>query len=80
MTAPEKLYTSHEVADFFRVHVTTVREWVKAGKISAIRTPGSNRMRFAESEVRRLAGAFADGTSRSDAWDRTGYRPHGGDA
>jgi excisionase family DNA binding protein len=79
VSTPEKLYTSHEVADLFRVHVTTVREWVKGGKIAVIRTPGSNRMRFTESEVRRLAGDFADGSAKSDAWERTGYRPNGGD-
>jgi len=79
VTLGEKLYTSHEVAEMFGVHVTTVREWVKNGRVTAIRLAGTSRMRFSEAEVRRLAGDFADGTVKSDAWERTGYRPDGGD-
>lgn len=75
----EKLYTPKEVADLFSVSVYTVREWVKKGKMNAIRLPNGKHIRFTETEVRRLAGAFADGTAKSDAWERTGYRPDGGD-
>lgn len=60
MTAPappERLLTPAEVAFAFRVDPKTVTRWAKAGKLSAIRTPGGHR-RYRESEVRRLlAGA-----------------------
>lgn len=45
------------VAAAFAVSVTTVRAWEKAGKLTAIRTPGGQR-RFLRAEVDALlAGA-----------------------
>lgn len=61
MTAPahpllrehDPLLTPGEVAALFRVDPKTVARWVKAGRISAIRTPGGHN-RFRESEVRAV--------------------------
>lgn len=33
----EKFYTCEEVADMYRVKVTTVWDWVRSGKIKAVR-------------------------------------------
>lgn len=49
-----------EVAEAFGVTRATVRNWERAGKIRAIRTPGNQR-RFAEADVEALL-------SRSDDW------------
>lgn len=52
------LLTPAEVADMFRVDPKTVSRWAKAGRISAVRTPGGHR-RFREAEVLALLGAPA---------------------
>lgn len=56
MIVQEPLLTPGEVAALFRVDPKTVTRWVKAGKLSAIRTPGGHR-RYRESEVRVLLEA-----------------------
>lgn len=43
----------------FRVDPKTVSRWAKAGRISAIRTPGGHR-RFRTSEVRALLDGGAE--------------------
>jgi excisionase family DNA binding protein len=53
MVEHEPLLTVGEVARLFRVDPKTVTRWARAGKLSAIRTPGGHR-RFPEAEVRRL--------------------------
>ena len=51
----KQLLTSREVADRFRVDVTSVRRWVAEGKLKvAARTPGG-QFRFSEEAVRSLA-------------------------
>lgn len=49
----ERLFTTGEVADLFRVEPKTVTRWAKAGKLRSTRTLGGHR-RFYESEVRAL--------------------------
>jgi excisionase family DNA binding protein len=53
MPARERLLTSGEVAQLFRVDPKTVTRWAAAGRIRSIRTPGGHR-RFPESHVRAL--------------------------
>jgi excisionase family DNA binding protein len=64
----DSLLTPAEVAAMFRVNRKTVTRWARAGKISAIRTPGGHH-RFWASEVRRymaeMEGA-ASGTRSPD--------------
>lgn len=55
---PEPLLTPAEVASMFRVDPKTVTRWAKAGRISAIRTPGGHR-RYREAEVRKLLNGDA---------------------
>jgi excisionase family DNA binding protein len=51
----------------FRVNRKTVTRWARAGKISAIRTPGGHH-RFWASEVRRyMAEMEGAGTNNSEA-------------
>lgn len=49
----EQFLTTAEVALMFGVDPRTVGTWVKAGKLSCIRTPGGHR-RFREPEVLAL--------------------------
>jgi putative resolvase len=54
----EELLTVHEVARRLKLHPETVRRWIRAGKLRAIRL-GSDRagLRIRASEVQRLLGA-----------------------
>lgn len=45
--------TAREVAEMFKVQIGTVRNWDRAGRLTAIRTPGGHR-RFARAEVDAL--------------------------
>lgn len=56
----ERLLTSGEVAELFRVNRITVTRWAAAGRLTSIRTPGGHR-RFRESEVRALLEGDGDG-------------------
>lgn len=56
----ESLLTPSEVAALFGVDTKTVSRWARAGRLTAVRTPGGHR-RFLEDEVReRLAAASAE--------------------
>jgi excisionase family DNA binding protein len=48
----ERVLTSSEVADLFRVSIHAVRMWVKAGKLASV-SPGAHH-RFRESDVLAL--------------------------
>lgn len=50
----ERLMTSTEVAEVFRVDPKTVSRWALAGRIETIRTPGGHR-RYREYDVTALA-------------------------
>lgn len=55
----DSLLTPAEVAAMFRVNRKTVTRWARAGKISAIRTPGGHH-RFWASDVRRYMAEMKD--------------------
>jgi len=57
-TTDEELLTVDEVARRLKLHPETVRRWIRAGKLRAIRL-GSDRagLRIRASEVQRLLGA-----------------------
>ena len=46
-------FTVEELACLCRVHVSTVRRWIKSGHVGAMRLPGGD-YRIPESEVRRI--------------------------
>jgi excisionase family DNA binding protein len=50
----DKLYSTTRVAEIFDVSNETVRDWIKAGKLNAIRL-GSNRLRVTDREIKRFA-------------------------
>ncbi len=52
--AATRLLTTAEVAELLNVHVDTVRAWVAAGALRAIRVGERGRLRFREDEVRAL--------------------------
>lgn len=52
-TDPNRLLTSGEVAEMFRVDPKTVSRWAAAGRIPSIRTPGGHR-RYPEHPIRLL--------------------------
>ena len=48
-----KHWTPEEIAEILRVHVVTVRRWIAAGQLGAIRLPGGG-YRIPQSELDRL--------------------------
>lgn len=49
----QQIYTLHEVADFLKVHVETVRRAVRAGELKAA-APGAGRGRGGDLRVSRI--------------------------
>ena len=58
----------------FRVNRKTVTRWARAGKISAIRTPGGHH-RFWASEVRRYMAEMEGAASGAEAPDDSSIDP-----
>jgi len=58
VTAPEMepLMTPAEVAETFRVSTEAVRRWVRAGRLTPVRTPGG-RARYSAADIRALLNA-----------------------
>ena len=48
-----KHWTPEEIAGIFRIHVATVRRWIAAGQLGAIRLPGGG-YRIPQAEFDRL--------------------------
>ena len=48
-----KHWTAEEIAEVFRVHVVTVRQWIAGGQLGAILLPGGG-YRIPQSELDRL--------------------------
>lgn len=49
----ERLLTSEETCDYFKIAPTTLWRWRQAGKITTLRTPGG-KVRFRESDVLKV--------------------------
>lgn len=56
-------WTSHEVADLFRVTVDTVYRWIKSGKLPATRI-SRNLYRIRAEDARELEAKELEGASR----------------
>lgn len=50
---PRRLLKLKEVAEFCRVHPSTIRSWVRTGRLKALRL-GGRAIRFDPEDVRRL--------------------------
>ena len=49
---PEKFYTAEELADYLKVDGQTVRAWIRAGKVKAVKFGRS--WRIADDELKRI--------------------------
>jgi excisionase family DNA binding protein len=49
-----RLYSPEEAADYLGVHVKTVRNWIKAGRLPASRLAGQRVLRIKSSDLARL--------------------------
>ncbi len=49
----ERLLTSNEVRNHFKIAPTTIWRWRKSGKLLALKTPGG-QLRFRESDLLRV--------------------------
>ena len=49
----EKIYNLAEVAEYFKVRVQTVKNWITRKQIKAFRTPGGMPM-ITEAEIKRI--------------------------
>jgi excisionase family DNA binding protein len=61
----ERLYSPKEAAEYLRVHVTTIRRWVRLGRLPASRLAGGPYFRIRESDLLRLLDPFEPGAERS---------------
>lgn len=48
---PERLYSPEEAADYFGVHVQTVRAWIRSGRLRASRLAGQRALRIRASDL-----------------------------
>jgi len=55
VTTDSELWTVEQVADYLQLHPETIRRWIRAGKLHAVKL-GSNRagLRIHESDVVKL--------------------------
>lgn len=53
MKLEDKIYTVKETAEYFKVTVQAVHNWINSGKLNAISTPGGEK-RVLESEIKRI--------------------------
>jgi len=60
--------TCEEVADYLRVHVSSIRRWSRSGKITAYRIGGWGEWRYREQDVLAfLYDANREGTGQEEA-------------
>jgi excisionase family DNA binding protein len=50
----ETLYSPEEAAAYFKVHVQTVREWIRSGRLPAYRLAGQKAFRIRASDLKRV--------------------------
>ena len=53
----EAFMTCQEVADFLRVHLSSVRRWSRTGKLTAYRVGGRGDWRYRHEDVLTFLGA-----------------------
>ncbi len=56
----ERLLTPEEVAEYLKVHVQTVRAWIRAGTLPARRVAGLRTLRIRSSDVEKLLKPLDD--------------------
>jgi excisionase family DNA binding protein len=63
----ERLYSQKGAAEYLRVHVTTLRKWVRSGRLPASRLAGGRQLRIRESD---LLGILEPLEHATRAWPR----------
>ena len=51
---PERLLSTEEAAEYYGVHVQTVRAWIRAGKLPASKLAGQKSIRIRESDLTQV--------------------------
>ena len=59
--APEKLFSPEEAASYLNVHVKTVRNWIRAGRLPARRLAGQRALRIRLSDIEGLLAPLQPG-------------------
>ena len=57
----ERLYTPDEAADYLGVHLGTVRNWIRSGRLPASRLAGQRAIRIKESDLLRVLDPIEPG-------------------
>lgn len=52
----ENMYNINQTSNLLGIKIRTVREWIRKGKLKAIKYEESNRWYIPESEIRRVKG------------------------
>ena len=55
------IMTSEEVAEFLRVHLTTVRRWSRSGKLKAYKVGGRGDWRYRQQDVLAFLYSYTGG-------------------
>ena len=58
----EPLYSPEEAAAYLKVHVQTVREWIRSGRLPAYRLAGQKSFRIAARDLRKILQPYRAGT------------------
>ena len=79
MAEMERMITTREVAEVLGVHIETVRNWVRKGKLRAYRVSGRGRLRFDPADVRAVlkpvGGDSAPPEAPKDQYPKAGSNP-----
>lgn len=51
---PEEYLTRHEVAQMFKIDISSVHNWTKKGKLKSYGVPGSGRIYYKRSELEKV--------------------------
>lgn len=57
----EKHYSIRQASNLLGIKVRTVREWIRNGKLSAVKYGVSNRWFISEEEIKRVTGNGDEG-------------------
>lgn len=56
----EKYYSIRQASNLLKIKVRTAREWLRQGKLKALKDEASGRWKVPESEIMRLTNANKD--------------------
>jgi excisionase family DNA binding protein len=68
-TAPEKLYSPEDAAEYLGVHVQTVRGWIRSGRLRASRLAGQRALRITGSDLQSVLEPVEAGEALGDERD-----------